>query len=206
MSDKKAPVVGKGSPRGMRYFTSRWSEFVQEIIPEHKSNPETGERKPFLRVAFEKRAKPDMLVGDGMLGSRNKSGSDTNANLYYSRLEIMDPGPEPKTEAEKKERLDHDLPAEFNDEENRNRLIIDTLRRSDNYKKTPQNNEFEVTAKLKELDWDPSELGAASNRYIKAGTSRPIARPDMGAPEDGDKEEAPAARGAKMGRKAVAAG
>lgn len=191
MSKEATPAIGKGSPAGPRWFYSKHPELVLEVTPQRYPLPD-GSTAPFMRVPFMKQLKPQVLQGIAYLGTKNATGSDINANQYYGVLAIEDPGQETK-----------DKP--FDEEQQRNRRIIDHIRKMDLYKKTAQTNKINVTARLLELNWDPRELGDGRNGFVIPGSHRPVSRPvTADAPEDAQ-PEIPATKTPQMGRQKQAA-
>lgn len=199
MSDEKqkAPVTGKGSPAGMRWFVTRFPGYCQEVVAE-KVLDENGNKRPYLRIAFKSEAKSNLMVGHGHLGTDNKGGSDTNANKKYGLLAIADPGPGPFN----KDDVDTD---ENGWTKGDRRKIINTLRMTSHFRCTPQDNEFRVTSRLVELNWDPAEIRTHEASMVVAGSSRPMSRPIAGSPEDTAPEPPKKPVGSQMGRRTIPA-
>ena len=190
-TNKEVPVVGRNSPAGPRWFVSKNPGLVLEVVPERYPDRD-GNRAKFIRVMFKSEAKSDLHQGDGLLGSRNKLGTDTNANKHYGLFFIMDPGPMPKDgykgddsapkDSNGVEREDWMRTAE---EKTDDRRIIDHIRKTHMYRHTPQKNEYLVTGRLIELTWDPAEIRAYVSGMVIPGMGKPMARPPLaGAPED----------------------
>lgn len=174
-----APRVGAGSPAGKRWFISKYPEWSVTVQPQEARDPSGFVKKP-IRVLFIKQVKPWSLQGDGLLGSGNVTGTDKNDNPAWGVFPIEDPGPEPKSEKDK-----------------RNRLIIDFLRGMEQYRSTPQDNACQSGAKLKELDWDPRTLGDGLGNRVVARGRQPLGNPGPEAPAE-TRADKPAARVANM--------
>ena len=181
MPEKKVPETGPGSPAGPRWFYSKTPELVVEVKPERYADA-NGNVPPFLRVAFNKQIKPDVLVSEeGRLGSKNKIGADSNANLWYGVYYVVDPGPVPVSEADKDAREKSGKAREFTEEEKRDRMIIDHFRKMHQYKITPQDNRLCVTDKIEELTWDPHTITEYDGFVIPGGRNR-LSNPASGLP------------------------
>ena len=201
--DSKVPVVGKGSPKGPRWFVSKNPGLVLEVKPERYPDRD-GNRAPFIRISFKSEVKSELHVGEGHLGTRNKLGSDTNANRHYGLFAIVDPGPAPKGGYEDdgdEVREDHRRTAE---EKAEDRLVVDHIRRTYMYRHTPQDNQYRVTGRLIELDWDPAEIRTYVGGIVIPGMGKPMARPPLaGAPDDAPASAAAAGKSPRMGSTAV---
>lgn len=189
--NKDVIVVGRGSPAGPRYFVSKNPGLTLEVVPERYPDRD-GNRAPFIRVSFKSEVKSDMHIGEGHLGSRNKLGTDTNANRHYGIFFIMDPGPlpkdgykgddEPPKDSHGVEREDWMRTAE---EKATDRRIIDHIRKTHMYRHTPQDNQYRVTGRLIELNWDPAEIRTYVSGIVIPGMGKPMPRPPLeGAPEE----------------------
>lgn len=189
MSEKEAPETGKGSPSGPRWFVSKNPSLVLEVVAEKILDAE-GNKPPHVRVFFKSEEKSEIHVGMGYLGTRNKNGSDLNANLKYGVHFVIDPGPRPKDgyEDDKDEvRADWRRTAK---EKDIDRKVIDHIRSIYMYRNSPQDNRYRNTARLTELNWDPTEIRKMENRMVVQGGYKPMARP----PEDNAPEETRAER------------
>lgn len=205
---KKAdgPVIGKGSPAGPRWFVAKNPGFVAEVVPQ--KYPKEGESAPpYIRVPFRSEDKSDLHIGDGRLGSRNKTGSDTNANRRYGVFFVMDPGPRPKDGYKDDDELVLDGKGAPNEAWTRtaeqkaeDRKVIDHLRTIYAYRNTPQDNQYRVTGRLIELNWDPAEIRIHVNSLVIPGMNKPMPRPPLaGAPSDSRAEVAVGSDRPKMG-------
>ena len=204
---QKIAVVGRGSPAGPRWFVSKNPGFVSEVTPERYPDV-AGNRAPFLRVAFKSEGKASTHVGEGHLGSRNKTNSDTNANRHYGVYFVIDPGPVPEggykndSEAPEDDKGQaHEDWVRTAEEKARDRKIIDHLRSIYAYRHSPQDNQYRVTSRLTELNWDPAEIRVYVESMVIPGLNRPMGRPPVGAPEPEENkgEERPAAKAPPMG-------
>lgn len=193
-TETKAPITGKGSPAGPRWFVSKNPSLVLEVIPQYYPDEKTGEIKKHLRVAFKSEEKPWTHKGEGKLGSRNKRGSDSNASEYYGVYFVIDPGPKP----EGGYRDDVDFPKDDKGREHQDwmrtasekaddRHTIDHIRgRVYAYRNSPQDNKYRVTARMVELNWDPNELTIAAMQLAESGPGRAAGRPDEVVSEGAD--------------------
>ena len=207
----KAPETGKGSPAGPRWFVSKNPNLVLEVLPEFYPDEKTGEKKKHIRIEFKSEEKPWTHKGDGYLGTRNKRGSDLNANDHYGVFFLIDPGAGPYEDDSEMEppieKLRGGSTRERPDwvrtasEKTDARMILDHIRRRVYaYRNSPQDNRYRVTARLTELNWDPSELTIAAMRIAEDGPGRAAGRPALEAePTDGEGQEIEAGRVADMG-------
>lgn len=195
MSDNKskpaASKTGRGSPAGPRWFVSKSPALTLEVVPQQYPD-EHGNRKPFLRVTFKSEIKSPIHIGDRRLGSDNPMGNDLNAPRHYGLFFVMDPGPLPKDGYKDDDEAPLDSfgkPREdwmrTADQKSEDRRIVDHFRKTHLYRSSPQDNQYRVTAKLTELDWDPVEIRIAVAEMVIPGVGRPMPRPNLsGAPED----------------------
>lgn len=213
MADVK--VIGKGSPAGPRWFVSKNPGLVLEVVKQ--DYPKEGEpARPHVRIPFKSETKSALHVGDGYLGSRNKLGTDTNANKHYGVYFVMDPGPRPEggykddktipvyVQQDGKEVEMEDW-MRTADEKERDRKIIDHIRGIYMYRHTPQDNQYRVTARLVEMNWDPAEIRVHVESMVIPGMNKPMSRPLAGAPAEQPSEAAreQVAKGSTMVRRRV---
>lgn len=191
MENKEVPETGKGSKRGPRWFISKNPGLVLEVVPERYPDRD-GNRADFTRISFKSETKSDLHVGDGKLGSTNKLGTDTNANRHYGIFFIMDPGAIPKDGYKSDEEapvdehgVEHNEWMRTAEEKAKDRRIIDHIRKTHMYRHTPQDNQYRVSGRLIELNWDPSEMRVYVSGIVIPGMGKPMARPPLiAAPED----------------------
>lgn len=214
MGDENKPVTGRGSPAGPRWFVSKNPGLVLEIVPERYPDV-SGNKAPFVRAAFKSETKSEMHAGDGYLGSRNKLQTDTNANRHYGVYFVMDPGPVPpggyKDDVEDvvdEKGIVHEDWSRSAAEKLVDRMIIDHIRKIYSYRHSPQDNQYRVTGRLIELNWDPSEMRVYVDSMVIPGMGKPMARPPLlGAPiektEDREPSEVPPMGSVKLRRRVV---
>jgi hypothetical protein len=206
-TEKETPAIGKGSPAGPRWFVSRHPGLTLEVKAEQMRDRE-GNRAKFIRIGFNSEAKSAIHVGAGRLGTGNPLGTDTNSHRQYGLFFIIDPGPRPKdgykadedpiTDEQGKVHEDWMRTAEQKEDD---RYIIDHFRKTSMYRATPQKNEYLVTGRLIELNWDPAEIRVAVQAMVIPGMGRPMARPTLaGAPEESF-TAAPSSKSPVMGTK-----
>ncbi len=191
MENKEVAMTGKGSLAGPRWFVSLNPGLVLEVVPERYPDRD-GNRAPFIRISFKSETKSELHVGEGHLGSKNKLGTDTNANRHYGVFFIMDPGPAAKGGYESDEdAIEDEKGVAHNDwmrtaeEKAQDRRIIDHMRKTHMYRHTPQDNQYRVTGRLIELTWDPAEIRVYVGGIVIPGMGKPMSRPPLaGAPED----------------------
>lgn len=213
MSEKEKPTLpktGKGSQAGPRWFVSKHPALALEVVAERYPDKD-GNRAEFIRVAFKSEIKSEIHAGEGYLGSRNKLGTDTNANRHYGLFFIVDPGPTPKDgfkddqEAIEYKRQDGSVVVHEDwmmtaEEKTKARRIIDHIRRTGIYRNTPQDDQYRVTSRLVELSWDPAEIRTYVNGMVIPGMGKPMARPPhAGAPEDAPAAAVTTGAGPRMG-------
>ncbi len=194
----KAPAIGKGSPAGPRWFVSKNPGLVLEVVKQ--VYPKDGEAAlPHIRVGFKSEDKSDLHIGDGRLGTR------------YGLFFVMDPGPKPKDGYKDDDELVEDgkgLPNEAwtrtAEQKAEDRKVIDHIRNIYMYRNTPQDNQYRVTGRLIELNWDPSEIRTYVNGMVIPGMNKPMARPPLaGAPEDARAAHVQTEGGPRMGSATV---
>lgn len=184
---QRSTEVGAGSPKGPRWFVTKYPDWTTTLTPEDWIVHEGGrtvKQKP-VRLVFKRVIKPRRLVStSGILGSENHEGGDMNASRWLGVYAIMDPGANPATK--------NDILA---------RAIIDFLRGHEYYRKTGQDNRLPPNPELIELSWDPTLKKTANGVAVSRRVS--LDQHDEEAPID---KPAPATR-AKVGltRRAPAA-
>lgn len=194
----QAPATGKGSPAGPRWFVSKNPGLVLEVVPERYPDRD-GNRAPFLRVAFKSETKSELHQGEGYLGTRNKLGTDTNANRHYGVFFIIDPGPMPKdgyqddeSQVKDEKGIEREDWSRTSEEKARDRRILDHIRKTYMYRHTPQDNQYRITGRLIELNWDPAEIRSYVSSMVIPGMGKPMSRPPLeGAPAEGRPEGEP---------------
>lgn len=138
--------VGAGSPKGRRWFVTKFMAWTTTMTPEDWIVHEGGrtvKQKP-VRLVFKKIVKPRKLVStQGVLGTENPEGGDMNASRWLGVYEIFDPGANEEGKAETK-----------NDA--LSRQILAFLRAHEYYRKTAQDNRLAPNPELIELTWDPT--------------------------------------------------
>jgi len=190
-------VTGKGSPAGARFFVSKNPGLVLEIIAERYPD-EHGNRKPFIRISFKSETKSELHAGRGYLGTGNTLGTDTNANRHYGLFKVMDPGAGPyKDDGD-------DVDEEWSrtaEQKAEDRVIIDKIRKTGWYRSTPQDNQYRISSKLVELNWDPAEMRVYARSLVIPGMGKPMGRPPLvdGAPSE-DRTAPGEASAPQMGR------
>ena len=172
-------IVGHDSPRGARWFVTKYPSWKTTIVPEDTLLAEGGRtvKQKGVYAVFKRIVKPRKLVDtQGELGTENPGGGDRNASRWMGVFFAVDPGPNPETKDQKLARK-----------------VIDFLRDHEYYRKTPQDNRLSPNPELVELTWDPqlkkTAEGAALSRRISLDQS------DESVPV----EEAPLAQRAKPG-------
>lgn len=148
--------VGAGSPKGPRWFVTKFPEWTTVMTPEDWIVHEGGRtvKQKAQRLVFKKIVKPRRLVStQGELGTENPDGGDRNASRWMGVFSVVDPGTDPKTKQE--------ILA---------RQVVDFLRAHEYYRKTAQDNRLSANPELVELSWDPTlrktAPGAAVSRRV----------------------------------------
>ena len=172
--------VGHGSPIGKRWFVTKYPEWTTTVVPEDDLLGEGSKkiRQKSIRVAFKKQIKPRKLVShQGELGTDNIDGGDKNASRWIGVFEVVDPGPDFD---------DRTINSDTKPSERKkivDRMMINHLRRHENYRKTAQDNRLSPNPELVELNWDPSLKGK--------GEGTPVSRRVTMGPEGEVEPEAP---------------
>lgn len=173
--------VGLGSPKGPRWFVTKYPAWTTTVVPEDwiiNEHGRTGKQKA-VRAIFKKIVKPRKLVSlHGEIGSENPDGGDSNACRWMGVFFVNDPG----------EAFDKTIKSEA-----LARMVIAHLRGHEYYRKTAQDNRLSANPELVELTWDPTLREKATAAVARRAIS--LDQSDHEAPA----ETAPAPTRAKVG-------
>ena len=162
------PKVGKGSPRGPRWFLTGAHELQMTMDAEDSIVGPGGiiTRKRGKRILFTKQRKPRVFISRSHeLNSDNPTGLDRNASEFWGVF---------KTDDQK---------------------VIDFLRNHEHFMYEQRNEAINVKKmQIVELDWDPGKLPAGPGNEVK-GLAKPDA-PGTESPEP--EESRAARQGARV--------